>query len=140
MPFLVEVTLFGKELQMVCGVETKIVERYWTFCSKKIWFVTIRYPCRKTHEVTKYCYEFSVVHENCKVFYSRLWGCCDGKEFKWTRACFGWFDVYFTNKHLCFYERLESTGGCTEGGSLPPGGEILGTPLDPGSVGPKPID
>jgi len=35
---------------------------------------------------------------------------------------------------------LESTGGCTEGGSLPPGGEILGTPLDPGSVGPKPID
>lgn len=125
---------------MTCQTETEVTERYWTVCFKAVWLVQIPYPCRKTRQATKYCYEFSVVHENCKVVYSRLWGCCDEREYRWTRACFGWFDVYFTDKHLCFSKPLEALGTCTEGGSIPPGGEIPGGPLEPGDVLPNPDD
>lgn len=124
----------------ICGVKTEVTERYWSICYKKVWFASVPYPCRKTREVTKYCYEFSVVHENCKAFYSRLWGCCDGKEFKWSKPCFGWFDAYFTNKYICFSKPLKSIGECSEGGSLPPGGLIPGGPIAPGDVAPNPID
>lgn len=123
---------------MACGIETEIVERYWTVCTKKVWGVPIPYPCRKTHEVTKYCYDFSFVHENSKALITRFWGCCDNREYKWTRFSLGWFDVYFPNKRICFSKPLDSVGGCTEGGSIPPGGIIPGGPLEPGDVLPNP--
>lgn len=124
----------------ICGLKVETNERYWSICYKKVSFVSIPYPCRKTREVTKYCYEFSVVHEKCTVAYSRLWGCCNGREYKWSKVCFGWFDAYFFEKYLCFSEPLESIGECKEGASLPYGGLAPGGPIDPGDVAPNPID
>ena len=59
-------------------------EKYWTWCYKKIWGIRIAYPCRKRRNVTKWRYEFSVVHENCKFFYAKLYGCEGGKEYTWS--------------------------------------------------------
>ena len=74
--------------------------------------------------MTKWCYNFSVVHENCYAFFAVLYGCEGGREYKWYSGCFGWFDAYYTNKRLCFSDRLEDRGPCGEGESIPPGGTI----------------
>ena len=147
---------------MACGSAEEVLERYWAICHKdfnypcgikwcKKWGIpypcglkyckgSLPYPCRKTRRKTKYCYDFSVVHESCKVFYAKLYGCCDGKEYEWSSACFGWFGSYHTNKRICFDNPPKEVGKCKEGNSLPPGGEIPGGPIDPGSVAPHPND
>ena len=106
---------------MACGEEISVSERYWTICWKKVWFVKIPYPCRKIRLVTKYCYDFSIVEEKCYVFRARLKGCCDGLEFHWSAACFGWFTAYFTNKQICRNRRLEPKGECSLSGPIPGG-------------------
>jgi len=100
--------------------QTTVNETYWAVCWKWIF----PYPCKKTRTVTKWCYDFSVVHETCRVFSATLYGCERGREYKWTSGCFGWFDAYYTNKHLCFSKPLDDTGSCQEGYSIPRGGTI----------------
>ena len=84
----------------------------------------IPYPCRITVGTKKKCYDFSLVHENCKTVFSLNYGCCDGKEYRWTGKCLGWFDAYHRNKKVCFDDEPEEIGDCTEGNSIPPGGNL----------------
>lgn len=98
----------------------------------------VPYPCLKRVPVWKYCYDFTVVHDDCKVAYERHWGCCEGIEYSCTDACLGWFGVYASGNTRCFDEPLSGGGKCSEGNSLPPGGTIPGGTLDPGTVAPHP--
>lgn len=102
--------------------EQRITERYWTWC--KGW-LGIPYPCRKTRTVTKVCYTFSVVHTKCYGVYEVLWGCENGREYRWTGGCFGYFDAYLPGPITrCFDSYLTDKGSCSEGNSIPPGGQI----------------
>ena len=74
---------------------------------------------------TNHCYEFSVIHENCSVAQAVNWGCENGREYRWTASCVGWFDVYHPGPiQKCFDKPLEDKGSCSETRSLPPGGGI----------------
>lgn len=119
---------------MACGEAVQVIDRYWSVC----WAWIIPYPCRKARKKTKYCYDFSVVHQSCSVFYEKLHGCCGGQEYEWSAACFGWVSSYLSDVRQCFNAPLTPKGPCTEGGSLPPGGTAPGGPIDPGSVAPHP--
>jgi hypothetical protein len=76
-----------------------------------------------------YCYDFSVVHETCRVGQATNWGCQNGREYKWTAGCLGWFEAYHSGRRLCFKSRLTDAGACSEGNSLPRGGQVP-TPLE----------
>lgn len=145
---------------MACGEAVEVVETYWSICHAqfsypcgirwcKKWGVPypcgvrwcsgkLPYPCRKSRAGVRYCFDFSVVHENCKVFRSKLYGCCNGTEYEWSAACFGWFDAYLPQKRVCLKSPPKELGPCREGYSLPPGGSIPGGPLEDGSVAPHP--
>jgi hypothetical protein len=72
-----------------------------------------------------FCYTFRVIHETCHVGRATNWGCQQGREYKWTAGCVGWFDVYHPGpKTKCFKSRLTDAGACSETKSLPPGGQI----------------
>jgi hypothetical protein len=122
-------TTCHKEVRYSCGVK---------WCYKKVWGVkvpypcgvkwctrNVPYPCRKHRQVTKWRYDFSVVHENCKVFYAKLYGCEGGKEYTWSSRCAGWFDIYHPGPITKYFKNpLSSLGSCREGYSIPPGGQI----------------
>lgn len=149
---------------MACGYESERWESYWAtcyqefsypcgirWCSRSVWGVKIWYPCgikwcngsapylcRKTRKVNKWCYDFSIIGFDCKVFYETLYGCCGGKEYSWNAACFGWVSGFTTSSRtVCFDEPLEDLGSCREGKSIPRGGTVLPEPIDDyGSVSP----
>lgn len=100
--------------------------------------ISIPYFCLKTRKKKRYCYDFSVIHQNCMVVYEKLYGCCGGNEYSWTDICLGWVESYHTNVRKCFETPLKPNGPCQEGNSIPPGGNIPATPLDEGSVAPHP--
>lgn len=122
-----------------CGVKT-CSKRIRIACGIRFCRVRVPYPCLIRKLVEKYCYDFSVVHDNCKVLYEKHYGCCDGVEYAWSDACLGWFGIYQSRNTRCFDEPLEGKGPCRTGGSLPSGGEIPGGSLDPGSVAPHPAN
>jgi hypothetical protein len=98
------------------------------WCKGHMW-----YPCRKWFPTKELCYDFTSVREDCWGFYGRLIGCCDGREYKITRMCFGYLSgVYHTSKKVCGFEVLDDSGPCTEGQSIPPGGNLPVAP--PGTV------
>lgn len=103
---------------MACGERREITERYLTVC----WASIFPYPCHKTRTRTVYCYDFSSMRSKCFGFYEVHHGCCDGREYRWTSRCFGWFTAYFFNVRVCVSSRLTDRGKC--GTSIPPGGEI----------------
>jgi len=79
---------------MACGNPEQVIEHYWTICDYEFrypcgirwcrrWgipypcrlnYCTDRmpYPCRRTRTVTKFCYDFSVIHESCLETISKL--------------------------------------------------------------------
>ena len=88
----------------------EVTERYWSVC----WAWIFPYPCRKTRTVTKFCCEFQIVHERCFIFRAVIWGCCDGKEYRWTRGCFGWFNAFHPGPiTVCFNALPDDRGPCT---------------------------
>ena len=126
------------------GYRTDITEGYWTLCYGDVsipcglnwcsgllgipypcgikWCtITVPYPCIKYRVVSKYCYTFTSVKDDCKVFLETHYGCEDGREYKWTDGCFGWFTQYRSGVHVCFDEPLEDLGPCRGGYSLPHG-------------------
>ena len=116
-----------KEFNYPCGIK---------WCHKRVWGVRIPYPCgtkyckgnmpypcRKTRTVTKWCYEFDAIHENCKVGIATNYGCENGVEYKWRSACFGWFNAYHVHGPYvkCFEEQLDDQGDCDN--TYPKGGQ-----------------
>lgn len=97
---------------------------------------SLPYPCKKYREVEKYCYDFSSVSQDCKVFFETLYGCCNGREYKWTAACFGWVSSYLSGRTVCFNSPLEDLGPCRDGYSIPPGGTIPTVTTPPGGTTP----
>lgn len=100
-----------------CNVKIPIIYP----CGIKWCTVSIPYPCRKYRRVTKYCYRFSSVKDDCKVVVETHYGCEDGKEYKWTDGCLGWFTYYRSGVQVCFDEPLKDLGPCRGGYSLPHG-------------------
>lgn len=147
---------------MACGNAQQVVEKYLGICWAsfrypcgikwcKKWGIPypcglkwctghFPYPCIKRRTVTKYCFDFAVVHENCKVFVSKFYGCCEGREYEWSGGCLGWFDAYYTQKRICLDTPPKEIGPCTAGNSIPPSGQIPGVFIDEGSVGVRPTD
>ena len=106
--------------------------------------VNLPYPCLEKTTVDGWCYDFSAVGETCFVLRALLYGCCNNREYRWTAWCLG---AGYSNKgpgvsvsgqystiRICFEKKLEEIGPCTEGNSLPEGGQSPGGPVDPGSV------
>lgn len=91
--------------------QREVAETYWSVCWKWIF----PYPCRKTHIVTRWCYDFSFLHVSYRVFRSVYRGCELNIIYQWSR----WeptgrveeFTLYFYTK--CFKDLLSPGGPCS---------------------------
>lgn len=118
-----------------CGVKTCTTSISYP-CGFDYCSGSMPYPCVRTRAVDGWCYDFSSFRNDCRVAYERHKGCCGGVEYEWTSKCLGWVKAY-TRGTVCFKEKPKEVGPCTEGGSLPPGGQRPGGPLDKNSVAPR---
>ena len=66
--------------------QRRVVVRYWTIC--RGWF-GIPYPCRKTREETRWCYEFTLAVHRCFGFFEQFKACENGIEYHYWTGCFG---------------------------------------------------
>jgi hypothetical protein len=71
---------------MVCALEERITETYWTWC----WAWFIPYPCRHTHQVTRYQYDFRPWRTRFSwlPFRESYEACCGGALYAW--STFAW--------------------------------------------------
>jgi hypothetical protein len=97
------------------------------------------YPCIKTRILKGVCFDFVSVHDDCKVLYEKHYGCCGGREYEWSDACLGWVGAWRPRTE-CFAEAPKDIGKCSEGNSIPYGGQAPGGSFDPGSVAPHSSD
>lgn len=104
----------------------------FTYCTGRM-----PYPCIKTRVLKGVCYDFVSVQDDCKVVYEKHYGCCGGREYEWSDGCLGWVEGW-RPRTQCFAEAPEDIGECSEGNSIPFGGEAPGGSFDPGSVAPHP--
>lgn len=91
------------------------------------------YPCRRIHEVTKYCYDYSSAIESCTIVANHITFCCGGQEYSDWDTCLGLVSGNYAAGTVCFDETHDPSGPCTD--MSVPGGAPAG-PLDPGSVAP----
>lgn len=130
--------VLGIKIKYPCGLKWCEMEFSYP-CGLKWCETSLPYPCRKVSKETKteWCYDFGVVHESCKVFIAKNYGCENGREYSWTSTCLGWFDVYHPGPITkCFDEPLEDLGTCRELYSIPPGGDLPTGRIPSDSVGP----
>jgi hypothetical protein len=84
-------------------------EPYWTVC----WAWIFPYPCKKYHEVRRWCITFDWVKENRWFFFCTLEGCAGGRRYNWTAFCFGLFgSATFFGIRRCFSQELQPSGTC----------------------------
>lgn len=108
----------------------------------------VPYPCLKKTLVDAWCYDFSSIGKTCYLVGEVHYGCCEGREYRWTDWCLG---AGYGNtgvspivggsegRHrVCLEDPPKEIGPCSEGKSIPRGGEAPGGYLDPGSVTPQP--
>lgn len=84
-------------------------QRQVTVC-KRQWYCA--WLCKKCKTETRWCYDFSSIHTSCRVFVETLHGCEQGREYKWTAGCFGWFTACLGGRTRCFANRLDDRGRC----------------------------
>ena len=99
--------------------QRRVVVRYWTIC--RGWF-GIPYPCRKTREETRWCYEFTLAVHRCFGFFEQFKACENRIEYHYWTGCFGvtWKWAVVTDPYeRCFKDRLEEKGPCSISGDFP---------------------
>jgi hypothetical protein len=117
-----------------CGIKWCSIKvwriRIWYVCGILMCSGSIPYPCIKWRKVTKSCYDFSWTGSTCWGLYEKHYGCCDGKEYRWTDWCLG-FSIsdgkvrpgvtgdYAPTVTVCFDEDPEELGACRTGSSIP---------------------
>jgi hypothetical protein len=89
-----------------------VTETYWSWCKKKVWGITVKYPCRKTRTVTNWCYQFKTVKVYHYVFWCIYEGCEAGKLYKWSGGCLGIGTSTVYNINKCFSSPLDEIGTC----------------------------
>jgi hypothetical protein len=82
-------------------------------------FILLGYGCNDPQQTDEgdpqsNCYTFSSVGEICLGVQATLWGCSEGREYKWSERCFGKLDVIHDGPIVrCFAEPLQDSGECS---------------------------
>ena len=117
--------------------QEQIVEHYWGWCSK--WYVP--YPCRKSHTVTKWCYDFSYLTVDYHYVYTNYVGCELNKLYSWRE----WepnfsgdsFTLYFITK--CYDGLKQASGPCSPEIAVTYLKQVLGSDFDKVTQGERPF-
>jgi hypothetical protein len=88
-----------------------ITEKYWGWRKKWGWFY---YPCKKTREVTKWCYDFCWIKARYYLFLVHYTACENDEKYTWWEGCLNLFgSKWYYNTWRCFKGKKSGNGTCS---------------------------
>ncbi len=91
------------------ATQQTVTEYYWGWC----YWHGIPYLCRKSRQVTKWCYHFSWIEVHCIFFVGWNIACENGIKYKWVYPVFNLYgNAQYRDVTWCFNNQLNKIGTC----------------------------